>query len=518
MQREEDDRFDRNAALIVAITNCLRDSNALVRDAAAECLFKLHAPDYIMLWGAPEKFMESFWKISSQVLFTLARQLLDTRERDINLRKLLDLLKRLLISRNKFLEQHRDVATHGIDTRERLQASIGLEVALLVLLCSSDTDICNLSIDCFGLLCTEVHLTERLDDPQPSSITIVENIACYTELTNHTGVVTGRKSQQRRIRRLLRTINHSSPGMLAAWEEAWKRWKFMTPVIARSQDESRDDTSIDLMRKPGGSTWHEKLRNNSSRQLANQTISSPNRVDFIDDDRSSEWQNYAGFLAALGGVCLMTDTTLSAATYANARGRAIDHTRHMSAPVESATMVDKFVMDMVDLLACDNLIVREWVREILGNDLSPALYHIMFRHMENTLVKCFGTDNNNDPICGPRYTLFVEQAISVLKQVLDRLSDKSDNLFTVDVSTLINQYALYLNKLGTSQQALKIKIKMCQLVEVLMSKKDKVTLRQEFKLRNKLLEIIVEWTSDFSLVNIKQLLKKSAYLTFLIET
>lgn len=32
-----------------------------------------------------------------------------------------------------------------------------------------------------------------------------------------------------------------------------------------------------------------------------------------------------------------------------------------------------------------------------------------------------------------------------------------------------------------------------------MMKKDKVTLRQEFKLRNKLLEIIVEWTSDFSL-------------------
>jgi neurofibromin 1 len=42
---------------------------------------------------------------------------------------------------------------------------------------------------------------------------------------------------------------------------------------------------------------------------------------------------------------------------------------------------------------------------------------------------------------------------------------------------------------------------MCQLVEVLMSKKDMVILRQEFGLRNKLLEIIVEWTSDFALVN-----------------
>ncbi|KAI8647143.1 hypothetical protein BD408DRAFT_358792 [Parasitella parasitica] len=498
IQGEAEDGFDQNAALMLAITNCLRDQSACVRDAAAECLYKLHAPDNIILWGPPDKFMESFWKISSQVLFTLAKQLLDNRERESGLRKLLDLLKRLLTSRNKFLEKHRDTATFGIDTRERLQASIGLEVALLVLLCSYDTDICTLSIDCFSLLCTEVHLTERLDDLQPSSITIVENISCYTELTSHSGVVTGRKSQQRRIRRLLRMINHSSPGMLAAWEEAWKRWKLMTPLVVRTPDDSKDDGSFfeSNNKKHGGSTWHDKLRNTSSRQLMAPTSSST-RLDMIDDDRSSEWQNYAGFLAALGGVCLMTESSVSPST----RLRPNDspsYSKHILAPVESVTMVDKFVMDMVDLLACDNLIVREWVREILGNDLSPALYHIMFRHLENTLTKCFGPDNS-DPICNPRYTLFVEQAISVLKQVLDRLSEKTDNLFTVDFSTLINQYALYLNKLGTNQLSIKIKIKMCQLVEVLMSKKDSVTLRQEFKLKNKLLEIIVEWTSDFSL-------------------
>ncbi|KAI7901256.1 uncharacterized protein BX663DRAFT_515416 [Cokeromyces recurvatus] len=494
----EDNRFDQNVALMVSITNCLRDQNTCVRDAAAECLYKLHAPDYIMLWGTPDKYMESFWKISSQVLFTLAKQLLDSRERENGLRKLLDLLKRLLISRNKFLEQHRDVAMYGIDTRERLQASIGLEVALLVLLCSSDPDICTLSIDCFGLLCTEVHLTERLDDSQPSSITIVENIACYTELANNPGVITGRKSQQRRIRRLLRMVNHSSPGMLAAWEEAWKRWKFMTPIIARVPEESRDDSMIDSNRKGGGSIWHDKLRNTSSRQTSLPVL---NRIDFIDDDRSSEWQNYAGFLAALGGVCLMTESSVPPSP-SSQRSRSIDtltsnSSRHLTAPIESATMVDKFIMDMVELLACDNLIVREWVREILGNDLSPTLYHILFRHLENTLMKCFVPDSM-DPICSPRYTLFVEQAISVLKQVLDRL-DKSEHLFTVDFSTLINQYALYLNKLGINQLSIKIKIKMCQLVDVLMNKKESVTLRQEFKLRNKLLEIIVEWTSDFSL-------------------
>lgn len=483
-----------------------------MKEAAAECLYKLHAPENIMLWGAPDKYMEPFWKISSQVLFTLAKQLLDSRERENGLRKLLDLLKRLLTSRNKFLEQNRDVATYGIDTRERLQASIGLEVALLVLLCSSDADICTLSIDCFGLLCTEVHLTERLDDTQPSSITIVDNMACYTELTNQAGIVSGRKSQQRRIRRLLRMINHSSPGMLAAWEEAWKRWKFMTPMIARIPDESKEDTPNDT-RRGGGHTWHDKLRSSSSRNIA---VPSANRVDMIDDDRSSEWQNYAGFLAALGGVCLMNDlpnpitTTTTTSSQNRSRPHENNGNKHLSAPIESASMVDKFVLDMVDLLACDNLVVREWVREILGSDLSPALYHIMFRHLENVLSKCFGPDNN-DPVCGPRYTLFVEQAISVLKQVLDRLVDKTENLYTIDFGSLINQYALYLNKLGTSMSSIKVKIKMCQLVETLMNKKDSITLRQEFKLRNRLLEIIVEWTSDFALVSTHGYLSMNKY-------
>jgi neurofibromin 1 len=155
-------------------------------------------------------------------------------------------------------------------------------------------------------------------------------------------------------------------------------------------------------------------------------------------------------------------------------------------------------MEMVDLLLCDNVIVREWVMDILGTDLSPALYPIMFRHLETVLGKCFGSDG--DPRCSPRYTLFVEQAISVLKLVLDRMEETVDSLFTVDFGGLIDQYAKYLNKLGNGQLALTMKIRFCHLCEVLMAKKDRINIRQEFRLRNKLLEIIVEWTSDFSLV------------------
>jgi neurofibromin 1 len=399
----------------------------------------------------------------------------------------------------------------GSDTRERLQASIGLEVALLVLLCSSDIEICTSAIACFGHICTEAQLTDSADDPHQAILMVVENLPIYQQLSANNGIVTGRKSQQKQIRKLLRMMTHYAPGNLAAWEEAFKRWKYMTPSMLRPHDDFKDDTQENVNisnnnAKKGGQAWHDKLRNptsSSNRQTQSFTVvNRPETNAFNDDDKSSEWQNYAGFLAALGGICLMADTTPTTPTSpATPRGGFNEQSafRRISAPTESSAMVNKFVVDMVDLLLCDNIIVREWVKEILGTDLSPALYPMLFRYMETVLAKYFGSDG--DPICSGRNTLFVEQAISVLKLVLDRMEDSPENLLTVDFSSLINQYAKYLNKLGSGQSALKIKIKFCQLTEVLMMKKDKVTLRQEFRLRNKLLEIIVEWTSDFSLVS-----------------
>ncbi|ORX62830.1 hypothetical protein DM01DRAFT_1403269 [Hesseltinella vesiculosa] len=488
---DADDLYEQNAATMVAMANCLREPNPVVRQAAAECLFKLHSTDAIEEWGRHEQFMEAFWIISSQIVFTIAKQLLDSRERNDSLKKLLDLLQRLLVCRNRFLTLHQDVCMNGTDVRERLQASIGLEVALLILLCSADGDICSGAITCLGHLCVEANITESADDPRQASLTIVENLPIYVELTSNTGIVAGRKSQQKRIRRLLRMTTHHAPGNLAAWEEAWKRWKYMTPTMVRPNDDNKDEVVDSSSKK--SSQWHDKLRTSNR-----PPISPMARNDGLDDDRAAEWQNYAGFLASLGGICLMADTLPSSPASPGPRSfNDPSNTRITSSPSESAVMVEKFIMDMVDLLLCDNVIVREWVMDILGTDLSPALYPIMFRHLENVLGKCFGPDG--DPLCSPRYTLFVEQAISVLKLVLDRMEENVDSLFTVDFGGLIDQYAKYLNKLGSSQLALKMKSRFCHLCEVMMAKKDRINIRQEFKLRNKLLEIIVEWTSDFSL-------------------
>jgi neurofibromin 1 len=216
----------------------------------------------------------------------------------------------------------------GSDAKERLQASIGLEVALLVLLCSSDIEICSSAITCFGHICEETQLTDCIDDPHQAVLMVVENLPIYHELSSNNSIVTGRKSQQKQIRRLLRMMTHYAPGNLAAWEEVYKRWKYMIPAMTKPYEESKDE-ALELsphpynMKRTAPTAWHDKLRNPtaSSRQTNNhasnnRTDPSPSNVTtvILDDDKSSEWQNYAGFLAALGGICLMADVGPSTPT------------------------------------------------------------------------------------------------------------------------------------------------------------------------------------------------------------
>ncbi|KAI7870568.1 hypothetical protein BDF14DRAFT_1771252 [Spinellus fusiger] len=505
----ESTNSNNNCIVINSITNCLRDPSQPIRDTAAACIYRFHSPDYILMWGPPDRSMETFWKISSQVLLIISKQLLSVRQKDLGIKRLLNLLKSLLVSRNEYIRLYQNHALHGSDVKERVQAAVGLEVALLVLLCSSDKDVCSDAIKCIGYMCLEEQLIKDNHHSQYDAIDSRDNFTVYSEIVTGSSIISGRKSQQKRFRKLFHIIPYPSLGNLTAWEEVWRRWKVMTRTLLRPSEELREE-SFDQSKKHILYRHDKNKNNNPYRPGIN--IAATIRVENMDDETWMEWQNYSGFLASLGGVCLMASDTqstnsssmsLSTSTSPKADHFFTDstHSSHssqkFSVSTESFTMVDTFLMEIVELLVCDNVIVREWVQEILGSDLSPTLYPVMFQHLENMLKACFKDEEN--PICEPQYTLFVEQAISVLKFLLNRLEENENSMFTFDFSRLIHQYAQYLNKLGTNETSLKIKIKMCQLCEVLMQRKDQITLRQEFKLRNKLLEIFVEWTSDFAL-------------------
>ncbi|KAI8050945.1 hypothetical protein BDF22DRAFT_745143 [Syncephalis plumigaleata] len=383
-------------------------------------------------------------------MLAVARHILNFKEREDGTRYALELLQQLLVRRNEFLREHQDHCTMGMETPDRLNASVALEIVLLVLLCSAETEICSNAVACFNHLVTEAYYTEEAEDPQHAQLTIVENLRVYVELASSGGVVT------------------ANPGNQAAWEEAYKRWRMLMQAVARPIDEPVVEETT---RRKG--IFQDKLPGSNSSaasSVARSTIGNPPMSDFLED--RGEWHNYTGFLCALGGCCLSegsgTGTNNTAANSSSARKSN-----------DSNQMISRFIHEMVELLVCENVVVREVVQQTLGADLSPALYGILFAHLEHEVDRFLTMDN--EAYCSDRNTLFVEQAISVIKLILERMETTNQSLLAVDLGKLILSFAQYLNRINMNAVVLRIKIKMCQLCEILMAKKDFLSLRQEIK-------------------------------------
>jgi neurofibromin 1 len=86
------------------MTNLMRHQDHRVRRAAVDCLTQLHNPSIIVHWGPSETIMANFWKISCQVVLSIARQILDiSRQTEPYMKILLDLLANILDARTIFL-------------------------------------------------------------------------------------------------------------------------------------------------------------------------------------------------------------------------------------------------------------------------------------------------------------------------------------------------------------------------------------------------------------------------------
>lgn len=401
-----------------------------------------------------------------------------------------------------------------MEVHDRIQASVTLEIALLISLCSPIPDICSMAIQCLGHMCVEARLVDEESLVETTSRTsqhiigFSHNIEIYEDLSYEEPVVqgvrkqafVGRKAQQKRVRKYLRMITTPTTGILTAWEEVWKRWKVLTPIVSRfGMDSLRDSndmlvntvSSASSVKKIGGLVRHDKSRSSSVRTLAPIPVG---RIE-TDDEKQTEWQNFTGFLAALGGSQLASETNED--DVEDKRPKPNDS--RIASPNRSISLIERFISEMVDLLTSENVIIREGAKDTLGGDLSPALYAILFRYLEQGMAHCFSS--NGEVICDSANTLFVEQTVLVLKMILDRLTDPNDCLLSIDFSILILKLANYINRLPQENYTtMRIMIMMCHLTEVLMLKKEQVIIRDDVRIRNKLLEIIVEWTSDFTLV------------------
>lgn len=106
-----------------------------VAQEAMEALLILHHPDKIESWN-PEAPINTFWDVSSQVLFSISQKLI--QHQIMNYTDILKWLREIMVCRNAFLLRHKDYANMGSKIPICKQAHIKLEVRLEFFPCLSE--------------------------------------------------------------------------------------------------------------------------------------------------------------------------------------------------------------------------------------------------------------------------------------------------------------------------------------------------------------------------------------------
>ncbi|KAJ6440855.1 pentafunctional AROM polypeptide [Purpureocillium lavendulum] len=324
----------------------------------------------------------------------------------------------------------------------------GLETALLVSLCTPDIEMCQNVTACIGLVLEEHTLRVAADSAQVLSW-VSYNRAVYQDLASPDFRFTGVVAFQKRMRGLLRRLQHPTLGILAAWESAFDRWI----------------------------------------HLAKEVSTAP--VNDVDDKMLSEWRNFSGFLASLGGICT-ADQGPPLEEPLPGDLRWIDR---LSSDHYEESPLTRYLRLSIQLLGCSNVKVREAVRDVLSSDIPPTLYPPLFRALESDLdVLLTGAlapaEKGQDS-----EMIFAEQAASVLKAMVERLESPADlgASSSVHLGALTLRLAKFINGTNDSASMQRVKIRVCNLCEAVTKRKEYLNLRDDVRIRNQLLEYIFGW-------------------------
>uniref|UniRef100_A0A3P9ATN2 Neurofibromin 1 n=1 Tax=Maylandia zebra TaxID=106582 RepID=A0A3P9ATN2_9CICH len=448
------------AELITGLVQLVPLTNSTqLSQEAMEALLVLHQPENIELWN-PDAPIETFWDISSQVLFLICRKLIG--QLIVNGTEVLKWLREILICRNKFL------------LKNKVQPHLFTHITLNQE--GPDTEAVLVAMSCFRHLCEEADIRSAADEVPVQ--TILPNYMTFSELASVSNMMgTGRSTLQKRVMALLRRIEHPTPGNIEAWEDTYAKWDQATKQILNFPKNKADDGQL---------TW--------CCATGPQCLCIP---------LQQEWINMTGFLCALGGVCLQQRSTPGPPTYSPPMGSMTErkHSMISMGPCEVETPVSRFLDRLLALLVCGHdrvgLHVRTNVKDLLGLELSPALYPMLFNKLKNSIGKFFDTQG---PVpINDTNTQFVEQTIAIMKNLLDNHSEgSSEHLGQASIETMMLNLVRYVRILGNVVHAIQIKTKLCQLVEVMMERRDDLSFCQEMKFRNKMVEYLTDWVMGTS--------------------
>ncbi|KPM02360.1 neurofibromin-like protein [Sarcoptes scabiei] len=451
-----------------------------IAQEAMEALLVLHRPENIEMWN-PEAPINTFWDVSSQVLFSISQKLI--QHQIVNYTEILKWLREILKQRNCFLLKHKDYSNLGSHVAICKQAHIKLEVVLFIYLWSIDIECVLVAMSCFALLAEEADIRCGQDDL--TSTYLLPNYNVYLELANSSTVLTtGRAALQKRIMALLRRIENCTQGCSQAWEDTFLNWDTTTKFLV-----SYPKSKLDNAEQMDG--LH---RNVSKRRQSHQS------TEHELEDQINEWANMTGFLCALGGVCFRKSINESS-TYAINLNQDICKKNLLMSNVHDSLQycpVTQFVGLVLKLLVCHNekfgTQIQKHVKDLLAHEMSPMLYPILFDQIKILIEKFF--DSSGQVMMIDTNTQFIEHIIFIMKSIFENKSEHTtENLGqTTSLEQIMLAIVRYVRHLDSNNNHhIHIKNKVCQLAEALMTRRDDLSFRQEMKFRNKLVEYLTDW-------------------------
>lgn len=437
-----------------------------IRHEAAQTLLCFFQSDFIDMWN-PVAPIASFWEISSHVMVSIAEFLIGHASHGT---VLLHYLRELALCKNEFLRKHKEQASIGCHLPICSVSQTKLEEVFLTSLCSPDIETVLISLSCFGHMCNEVDIVQSSDslNELPTS----QNMHVYRDLSDEaTKFRAGRAALQKRIMALLRQLDRQTAGNLQAWEGTYSKWQRLTYDLAnfaKEEPSSAMDVQKYLRRKTGSKVNMDNLQG-----------------------CLNEWTYMTGFLCSLGGVCLTSMQSIR--RYSRSLPSSV-HSVTQPQKTENVT-ITKFMQDLLSLLVCSNertgLQIRSTVNEMVGGELSQKLYPILLTQIMIVVSSFFAP--SGQVVVQERSTLFTEQITVIIKHILENKLEHKNSPQLSGIDAMMLSFVRYVRNLPVSQQTLQIKCKLCQLIDVVMAKRDELLLHQEVKLRNKLVEYLTDW-------------------------
>jgi len=159
-------------------------------------------------------------------------------------------------------------------------------------------------------------------------------------------------------------------------------------------------------------------------------------------------------------------------------------------------VLEELLENLLHLLVSDNVNVREPIKMLLGQALSPAAYPLFFRMLHGSVKKYFGSAGQ--VLLTDDAVLCFDQAISILKLILEAEHDADDFSLLTELEDVVMTMLKFVRQLTISVSSLQTKHKLCGLLEAMMSKRAQLSFRNEHNFRTELVNNVMEWTSEFS--------------------